>query len=709
MEMKFCTIIGCWVDDIRKEKMLLSSINSAKKLGYPIILVSHKEVNEHVLKEVDYFIYDKNNPILTEDRYEEFKLDDSRWIDNDIFRIEVNPARFHHDYAVWTSWRNSFNFAKSLGFTKCLYLEYDCEIDSEQVKKTFIDSLKENDIVYYDENKSITGETCNTFIFSGYLYYLCKITESYKSIEEYFSDKSPWILESRFFKSIKDFKIKESEYLDNEKKLNQFALWNRESKSKKGAQVIYEIVKDEKSQKYFYIYNYGKEDIKLHLSTLNKEEILDNRFLEIRKGHWLLEKIDKDSSSLYTRYLGKLDFLYEDMERIGKISFKNIEEEKQLEIDFFNSRLQDVSQVSFNKNLPEFKYSFLNGAKCECINGDSIYTAKFFDGEQLKFECSIKKDEWCETLDKTCVKWRIEVYDNENNLIDVHQFDLKGKKVYIWSDSSSLGDNIAWVPYAEEFKKLHNCEVFYSCPQNELFEGEYEVEFLPMGSVVDDLYAMYQIGYYYNHNFEYRKSDPRKLRLQEVACDILGLEFKEIRPRLAIKPNTFVEEGSVSISTTSTASAKYWHRENGWKDLIDNLKEKGYSPYLVQAENDYLELSGIRKYLGNKNWQDLIDILNVAEFHIGLSSGLSWLAWALGKKVVLISGMTDKYNEFTEDCVRIISRTVCNSCWNDTIYEFDKGDWFWCPKLKGTDQQFICSKDISVKEVLYQMEKHEII
>lgn len=681
--MKFCTIIGCWIDNKEKENLLIENINKAKILGYPIILVSHKHVNSVVLDLVDYFIYDKDNPILTQDRFNEFHLDDSRWIENDIFKITTNPAAFHHDYAVWTSWRNAFRFAKSLGYSHALYLEYDSVIEENQVTKSFLDNLREFEIIYYRENKEDLS-TCNTFIFSGKIDSLNECFSKYNSLEEYFKEDSPWILEHRFYDTIKNYNCRESEYLDNYKLLNQKALWNRESKSKKGAPITYEVVQDNGSF-YLYMKNYGNRAIKIHIITKNQDNLLDNRFIDIKSNEWKIEKINDSSKIVYTKYLGILDFRFDiEKENIGKIQFKNMIRKK-----------------------PEFKFDFINGAKCECIEGDSIYRVKFFDKETLKFECDIKKDEWCQTADKTCVEWKIEVWDGEF-MIDLYKWDPSGKRVYIWSDSSSLGDNIAWMPYIEEFKNKWNCEVIYSSPFNELFEGEYDIEFVPMGSVVHDLYAMYKIGYYYDNNFDCRKKDPRKLRLQEVPCDILNLEFREIRPRIAIKSNTKQLQGAVSISTTSTASAKYWHREDGWSDLIDVLKEKGYEPFLVQAEDDYLYLNGIRKYLGKRSFQDLIDILNAAEFHIGLSSGLSWLAWALGKKVVMISGMTDKYNEFSEDCVRIISRTVCNSCWNDTKYTFDKRDWFWCPKLKNTDQQFICSKDISVKEVLYQMEKHGI-
>ncbi len=56
--------------------------------------------------------------------------------------------------------------------------------------------------------------------------------------------------------------------------------------------------------------------------------------------------------------------------------------------------------------------------------------------------------------------------------------------------------------------------------------------------------------------------------------------------------------------------------------------------------------------------------LRHAAFFVGLSSGLSWLAWAAGTPVVLISGFTHPTNEFATP-YRVINWHACNSCWND--------------------------------------------
>ena len=86
------------------------------------------------------------------------------------------------------------------------------------------------------------------------------------------------------------------------------------------------------------------------------------------------------------------------------------------------------------------------------------------------------------------------------------------------------------------------------------------------------------------------------------------------------------------------------------------------------------------------------------DFFIGLSSGLSWLAWALNKKVVIISGCTNEDNEFKENCYRVINKNVCNGCLNDSSLDNQTKittSWMYCPR----DKNFECSKEISFEMV----------
>ena len=70
---------------------------------------------------------------------------------------------------------------------------------------------------------------------------------------------------------------------------------------------------------------------------------------------------------------------------------------------------------------------------------------------------------------------------------------------------------------------------------------------------------------------------------------------------------------------------------------LNNINDISYS---IKFSKDYRDSHKSEKF------QDRItDIFN-CDFFIGLGSGLSWLAWALDRKVILISSFSAPYSEF---------------------------------------------------------------
>jgi autotransporter strand-loop-strand O-heptosyltransferase len=219
---------------------------------------------------------------------------------------------------------------------------------------------------------------------------------------------------------------------------------------------------------------------------------------------------------------------------------------------------------------------------------------------------------------------------------------------------------------------------------------------------------MYKIGWFYTDgkiNFDHNPIDPKSRPLQATASDILGLEYKEVIPNI-IKPNKPNRYGKkfVCFSPHASASAKYWHNDTGWQTIINYIKNVlGYEVVMISKEK-YDSDWETSKLPGNKRFEGIIDatgdfpieermadLLN-CEFYIGVGSGLSWLAWALNKHVIMISGFSDTWAEFETQCTRIINKDVCNSCFNN--FKLDAGDWNWCPAHKDTPRQFECTKKI---------------
>lgn len=327
---------------------------------------------------------------------------------------------------------------------------------------------------------------------------------------------------------------------------------------------------------------------------------------------------------------------------------------------------------------------------------DSIFDIEFYDleNDKLVHYDTIKCNHWIILNREYFTKWQTIVYKDGvevyNNILN-----LKNKRVYIAFDSSSLGDTIAWIPYVEEFRCLHDCEVIVSTYKNFLFEKEYPMlKFVEPGTTVNNLYAMYKLGWFYDSNKE--PVLPNTIPLQQTATNILGLPYIEIKPRInnsGLKANYKL----VTIATNSTAGCKFWTREH-WQEVINYLHGQGYIVKNVSLENNPFDNCDA---LLDKSIDSTMEWITQSEFFIGLSSGLSWLAWGLDVPVIMISNFTDKNHEFS--CHRPVNTNVCHGCWNRAQFKFDKSDWNWCPKFKGTERQFECQKSITPSMVIKEI------
>jgi autotransporter strand-loop-strand O-heptosyltransferase len=229
--------------------------------------------------------------------------------------------------------------------------------------------------------------------------------------------------------------------------------------------------------------------------------------------------------------------------------------------------------------------------------------------------------------------------------------------------------------------------------KNFLFKDVYpELEFVNPGSVVSNILSMYSVGWFYNPDREPALCNT--IKLQEAATNILGLEHEEIRPRIVFTPGNNLYGRYVTIATNSTAGCKFWTKE-GWQLVINFLHEKGYKVVNVSKEKNPFDNC---EQIEDASMENTMNVIHHSHLFIGLSSGLSWLAWALDVPVIMISNFTSEHHEFK--CHRPVNTNVCHGCWNDPQYTFDKGDWDWCPVHKGTDRQFECQNSITPKMVI---------
>jgi len=329
------------------------------------------------------------------------------------------------------------------------------------------------------------------------------------------------------------------------------------------------------------------------------------------------------------------------------------------------------------------------------------FDVEIYDGtNELLYNTKLSNDMFCK-LNRKYYKGIRYVISLNGEIVKEETISFENKRVFISFDSSSLGDTISWVTYCEEFRIKHKCNLILSTFHNFLFDKTYpNIEFVNPGAVVHNISAMFRLGWFYDESKE--PQNPQSIPLQKAATNILGLPFKEQRTFVHIEPKDRIfKEKYVCIATNSTAGCKEWNNPNGWVDLTEYLLGKGYR--VINISKDGTKIPKVSK-LKDDSLENTMNIIYNSEFVIGLSSGLSWLSWGLGKHVVMISNFTEPDHEFTENCTRIINTSVCNGCWNNPMFKFDKGDWNWCPEHKGTERQFECHKSISSEMVINQIQ-----
>lgn len=181
-----------------------------------------------------------------------------------------------------------------------------------------------------------------------------------------------------------------------------------------------------------------------------------------------------------------------------------------------------------------------------------------------------------------------------------------------------------------------------------------------------------------------------------------------------------------TFSMHSTAQVKYWNSGNRneqtkspkWRDLCSELSNIGIEGVLVDKHYGFGQAphwneppDNCTKVIG-KSFDEVLDTIYYSDFFVGLSSGMSWVALAMGKKTCVIAPWVYADNEFGSSngqWLRIESKSSCTNCWATQSHNFDKSDWYWCPHKKGTTEEYTCSSSIMATDVINEMKKYNWI
>lgn len=377
---------------------------------------------------------------------------------------------------------------------------------------------------------------------------------------------------------------------------------------------------------------------------------------------------------------------------------------------YIESQYKNLLNSKVNKELNKINITYYPSPKIEIIGNDNCeYIVKFIDSSNgfCHYETKITNNMWSEVSIKYFVDWKMQIKNLTHDFEFESKIDLSNKVVHIVNESSSLGDTIAWMSSIDRFQKKHKCIVNYFTSKKDLFSENYSnINFYDYNDDKKNInaYVLYKIGCFNDKNLI--NKDWKSINLQNICDDILGLQYNFDKPKIKINKNYKNNFSKyVCIATQSTSQSRYWNKE-GWEEVINDLHKKGYKVICVDRDYSYgngkfmnVCPNNVDLFAGSESFDNIINIIDNCEFFIGLSSGLSWLSWALNKKVILISGSVSDYFEFYTP-YRITNYKVCNGCFNNPLHEFDSSNWSWCPENKN----FECSKNISVKSVIEKID-----
>ncbi len=298
-----------------------------------------------------------------------------------------------------------------------------------------------------------------------------------------------------------------------------------------------------------------------------------------------------------------------------------------------------------------------------------------------------------------------------------HAYDAGDREVLIQFPAGTIGDTVGWLPYAVKFQQAHRCRL--TCAMADrlipLFADAYpEITFTALDAVDPTrFYATYRMGLFFDDKeCVNQPCDFRFVGLHRTAGYILGVDPTEMPPRLAVADDSRpIAEPYVCIAVQASTYSKCWINPTGWHEVVRFLKDAGYRVVCIDQKPvhgtgivwNHIP-HGVEDETGDRPLTERVRWLKHAAFFVGLSSGLSWLAWASGTPVVLVSGFTHPTNEFATP-YRVINYHACNSCWNDPAVRFNHHDYLWCPRHANTPRQFECTRLITAAQVTQAIER----
>ena len=367
-----------------------------------------------------------------------------------------------------------------------------------------------------------------------------------------------------------------------------------------------------------------------------------------------------------------------------------------------------VGPVRGETGIAGLKLDFNYGLRLQVPEGDWHVRISDADSGKVFLEQDVSEKVLI-SVETYYVRWLVDVA-KDGVYVFSHTLDVAGQKVYFVYFHKAIGDALALFPYIRAFQRERNAEVSYYVMDSfqELFHRFYPD--IPLRSQAEeDTYATYVLAAGVKEQ-GYAPLDGRTIPMWQMGQFLLGLHtpvtFRDVSkwplPKRAIK------EPYVCVGIQATTVLKGWLYPNGWNEVVAYLRSLGYRVLCIDKDRELHEMDCVSKipegaedFTGERPLEERADLLFHAAFFIGLGSGLSWLANAVGCPVVLISGFSRCWAEFPTP-YRVFNKLVCNGCYNDL-----KSDFLWkgCAFDRNSKRWMECSTTISPVMVIEAIDR----
>lgn len=361
-----------------------------------------------------------------------------------------------------------------------------------------------------------------------------------------------------------------------------------------------------------------------------------------------------------------------------------------------------IGGITGETGIAGVRLDFNNGLRLQIPTGSFHVRISDYDSGMVFFDEDVQ-EKILVSAEKFYIHWQIDIW-LEGHQIFSHTFDPTGQRVFFVFMSPALGDNLAFWPYIKEYLETFHGTV--TCYVSDYLQPLLQ-QIYPQMKFREELEEETYATYYFTSgvgNALNLPIDGRSVPLSHIGKWTLGLHnFVDCRGMIPVKSQQKIEKPYVCIGVQASSTRKGWLNAEGWEQVTEWLKDQGYRVLCIDRErkissHGYMNQipSGTEDFTGDYALQDRAEQLAHAVFFIGLGSGLSWLAHAVGCPVVMIGGFSAYWYEFS-GAIRVFNPLVCNACFNDRHVKFLEST---CPFYGGTEREMECQKMISARQVI---------